>query len=918
MPASIPTALDVATSVDPDVLRDAYWDDDDAINFGRRAGETTGQKFGKIFFESSTGEFVIEATRNGVAAYDDISIRTNGSEAVKIDASHRVIAGVMRIENAALATAVYIEGTNGATAAVSAANEGRIRYNQATQKWEFSENAGAYFAPASATTAFVQDGNTFGALATLGTNDAFALAFETNAVERVRILTTGEVQVGPAPSGLAAVAELSVRADQNAYTEVTLQNATAGTGAASFFRAYADAAGALLGCTSSSWTPTLGINADEFVVWADNNCASLNVATRGTTPILFTTNSVERARILSGGEVLLGATALSVATYVEATRNQNAVTSMALVNTTSGTAARTIMFADAGTGASLVEGAVVSISAGFTTSGADVAGEVQFAGFGTGTTAAAIRTSQARPVKIYTADTERVRILSTGEPLFGATALLSTEYTLFQRNQNAETFGYFANTTSGTAAAVSWFLQSGSGGASVFGGMRAYSAGFTTSGQSVAGEFQYLAGDVGVTGVAVRVSTSDYLRFLTNDTERVRILSTGEFLAGTTAVTGAAEFAIFQRNANSATRVVARNTTDGTAAFTQFLSDQGSGGTNVFANMNAMSTTFTTSTIDVAGAAAFYGGGAGCTQVTYGSANASPALFYTNSVERMRILSTGPVVVGAAATVVGELFSVQKAQNAGTIIALSNTTSGTAAYSQIYMDAGGTSAVRGSIYALSAGYTTVGQDIAGEFQLAGFGASLTGLAIRTMTADPIRFVTNEAERMRILSGGAVLVAATTQVGTEIFRVTAGTSIFDFTSTTAFQVAQTAGGNVSLTVDTTNRRVGARVTPTSSLHSGGSLAAPPKRITNADSPYTALETDFTLEVDASGGAVTVNLPALAGVTGRVYNVKKIDASANAVTIDGSGAETIDGTATKATTTQYANYQIQAGTTEWVIL
>lgn len=47
-----------------------------------------------------------------------------------------------------------------------------------------------------AVNAFVQNGNSFGALAILGTNDNFPLAFETNNVERMRIDTTGNVTIG--------------------------------------------------------------------------------------------------------------------------------------------------------------------------------------------------------------------------------------------------------------------------------------------------------------------------------------------------------------------------------------------------------------------------------------------------------------------------------------------------------------------------------------------------------------------------------------------------------------------------------------------------------------------------------------------------------------------------------------------------
>lgn len=79
-----------------------------------------------------------------------------------------------------------------------------------------------------------------------------------------------------------------------------------------------------------------------------------------------------------------------------------------------------------------------------------------------------------------------------------------------------------------------------------------------------------------------------------------------------------------------------------------------------------------------------------------------------------------------------------------------------------------------------------------------------------------------------------------------------------------------------------------------------------------------KSDYTVLVDAVGGAVTVTLPAASSVNGQTYIIKKIDASGNAVTIDAAGAETIDGAATKATTTQWASYSIQSDGTRWFII
>jgi len=49
---------------------------------------------------------------------------------------------------------------------------------------------------AQAANAYIQNGNSFGALATLGTNDAYDLAFETSGSEKMRILSGGNVGIG--------------------------------------------------------------------------------------------------------------------------------------------------------------------------------------------------------------------------------------------------------------------------------------------------------------------------------------------------------------------------------------------------------------------------------------------------------------------------------------------------------------------------------------------------------------------------------------------------------------------------------------------------------------------------------------------------------------------------------------------------
>ncbi len=92
----------------------------------------------------------------------------------------------------------------------------------------------------------------------------------------------------------------------------------------------------------------------------------------------------------------------------------------------------------------------------------------------------------------------------------------------------------------------------------------------------------------------------------------------------------------------------------------------------------------------------------------------------------------------------------------------------------------------------------------------------------------------------------------------------------------------------------------------------------KAIRTVASSSAPRDTDYTLLVDASGGAVTVTLPAANVSTGREINVKAIDVSGGNVTIDGAGAETIDGAATLVITVQYNSAALQCdGAAWWVI-
>jgi hypothetical protein len=91
---------------------------------------------------------------------------------------------------------------------------------------------------------------------------------------------------------------------------------------------------------------------------------------------------------------------------------------------------------------------------------------------------------------------------------------------------------------------------------------------------------------------------------------------------------------------------------------------------------------------------------------------------------------------------------------------------------------------------------------------------------------------------------------------------------------------------------------------------------PNVITAALSPYSAVETDGLIKVDASGGPVTINLPAITIMAKLDTIVKKIDASANAVTIATLDGSTIDGASSITLTTQWQASRLLCDSLNWL--
>lgn len=96
---------------------------------------------------------------------------------------------------------------------------------------------------------------------------------------------------------------------------------------------------------------------------------------------------------------------------------------------------------------------------------------------------------------------------------------------------------------------------------------------------------------------------------------------------------------------------------------------------------------------------------------------------------------------------------------------------------------------------------------------------------------------------------------------------------------------------------------------------GALGTP---IVTKTAAFTATMANSTLLGDATTAAFSFTLPTASTAIYKTFTFKKIDASANAVTIQASGAELIDGANTAPILSQYAAINVQSDGTSWWIL
>jgi hypothetical protein len=89
-------------------------------------------------------------------------------------------------------------------------------------------------------------------------------------------------------------------------------------------------------------------------------------------------------------------------------------------------------------------------------------------------------------------------------------------------------------------------------------------------------------------------------------------------------------------------------------------------------------------------------------------------------------------------------------------------------------------------------------------------------------------------------------------------------------------------------------------------------------TSKTAAYTATSNDDVIDVDASGGAVPITLPAASSKTGKFIYITKTDSTSNAVTAQRAGSDTINGSTSVYLDVQWTSLSLFSTGSAWRIL
>jgi hypothetical protein len=107
---------------------------------------------------------------------------------------------------------------------------------------------------------------------------------------------------------------------------------------------------------------------------------------------------------------------------------------------------------------------------------------------------------------------------------------------------------------------------------------------------------------------------------------------------------------------------------------------------------------------------------------------------------------------------------------------------------------------------------------------------------------------------------------------------------------------------------------------SRIYISGNLVTNGFRIgyTSLTSQTTLTNNDCFVEANATAGSFGIVLPTAIGFVGKIFHIKKTDATANAVVVSGTAAETIDGDANVPILNQYTCLSFISNNANWLIM
>ena len=261
----------------------------------------------KIFFSDAGGQLLIQSGHTAFQA---------GRAAFNFDTSETIsTSDVLRLKNFG-STLLTVDASG-----VVHSTTGGFKFPDATIQTT---------AAVTGTGDILQNGNSFGTIMTVGTNDVFAFSLETSGIPRLDITSTGEVLIGK-QVGIGVTTILDIKRDHNTSSIIRIENLDVGT---SVFAGHSFATvtgSALIGMTGNG---TVGVaGPDTFLIQADSGTSGgIIYAARAPGKHQWRTGTTISMELSSLGDLQIGSLATSTAGFVGIRKDFNGAVNVVFEN----------------------------------------------------------------------------------------------------------------------------------------------------------------------------------------------------------------------------------------------------------------------------------------------------------------------------------------------------------------------------------------------------------------------------------------------------------------------------------------------------------------------------------------------------------------------------------------------------------